>query len=86
VQLRNRAEQGSLCRSTHKNTKISKMKKLSFTLASISVLLLSGCMVVPLDTAPESSFCPPGQAKKGNCRAQEEQGFCPPGQAKKGRC
>jgi len=30
-------------------------------------------------------FCPPGQAKKGNCN-QGKKGFCPPGQAKKGNC
>jgi hypothetical protein len=82
--LRNRAEQRSLCRSKLKQSQ--KMKKLAFTLASTSLLLLSGCMVVPVDTAPESSFCPPGQAKKGNCRPHDDQGFCPPGQAKKGRC
>ena len=52
-------------------------------------LTLSGCVVIPVDVAPQaqsSDFCPPGQAKKGNCRPDEERGFCPPGQAKKGNC
>lgn len=50
---------------------------------------LAGCVVVPVEVAEErsaSNFCPPGQAKKGNCTPGEGRGFCPPGQAKKGNC
>jgi hypothetical protein len=39
--------------------------------------------VIRAETASTADFCPPGQAKKGNC---SETHFCPPGQAKKGRC
>ncbi|EON17317.1 Lipoprotein [Cupriavidus necator] len=51
--------------------------------------LLGGCVVAPYDTygsGPQG--CPPGQAKKGNCRVDPygNESFCPPGQAKKGRC
>ena len=33
--------------------------------------------------ASAADFCPPGQAKKGNCAGTR---FCPPGQAKKSNC
>lgn len=56
----------------------------------VAVLMLGGCAIEPVGVylpAPQAeSFCPPGQAKKGNCRPDEERGFCPPGQAKKGNC
>jgi hypothetical protein len=63
-------------------------------LAALScALLLSACEVVPVVPVPvvresrPANFCPPGQAKKGNCApAAEDRGFCPPGQAKKGNC
>ncbi len=64
------------------------MKKLIVSLAAAG-LLVSGCVVVPVGVVEEprsSNFCPPGQAKKGNCTPNEERGFCPPGQAKKGNC
>ncbi len=61
------------------------MTKLLASLFAASILL-SGCVLVPVDAAPEAGFCPPGQAKKGNCRPNDERGFCPPGQAKKGNC
>ncbi|MFS8976334.1 hypothetical protein [Cupriavidus necator] len=50
--------------------------------------LLGGCVVAPYDTYGGGPGCPPGQAKKGNCRvdAYGNESFCPPGQAKKGRC
>lgn len=55
--------------------------------AGVAALSLSGCVVVPVDDGPPPNFCPPGQAKKGNCAPPEDgRGFCPPGQAKKGRC
>jgi hypothetical protein len=53
--------------------------------------LLCACDVIPVvpvtrEAHPEN-FCPPGQAKKGNCApASQDRGFCPPGQAKKGNC
>ncbi|MGO4581712.1 hypothetical protein AB4Z48_37535 [Cupriavidus sp. 2TAF22] len=53
--------------------------------------LLSGCAVLPYDDGyggGQGNGCPPGQAKKGNCRVDQygNESFCPPGQAKKGRC
>jgi len=53
--------------------------------------LLSGCVVAPYDDhggGQGNGGCPPGQAKKGNCRVDQygNESFCPPGQAKKGRC
>lgn len=62
--------------------------KRKFVLLSAVSLALSGCMVVPVavEEPQASSFCPPGQAMKGNCRAESDRGFCPPGQAKKGNC
>jgi hypothetical protein len=56
-----------------------------------STALLAGCVVAPYDDgygAGQGSGCPPGQAKKGNCRVDQygNQTFCPPGQAKKGNC
>lgn len=64
------------------------MKKLLFSLVAAG-LVSTGCVVVPVDVGPETQsggFCPPGQAKKGNCRPNDDRGFCPPGQAKKGNC
>lgn len=56
-----------------------------------STALLAGCVVAPYDDgygAGRGPGCPPGQAKKGNCRVDQygNQSFCPPGQAKKGNC
>jgi len=51
--------------------------------------LLGGCAIVPYDEGYQGGpGCPPGQAKKGNCRVDQNgnQSFCPPGQAKKGNC
>ncbi|WP_354682415.1 hypothetical protein [Cupriavidus necator] len=50
--------------------------------------LLGGCVVAPYDVGGGGPGCPPGQAKKGNCRVDPygNESFCPPGQAKKGRC
>ncbi len=66
------------------------MKKLSALLVLGSAgFVLSGCIAVPVEVVPEhrhEHFCPPGQAKKGNCRPHDDRGFCPPGQAKKGNC
>jgi hypothetical protein len=65
-----------------------RMKKIIGVIAAAG-FVLSGCVVVPVESGPqarEENFCPPGQAKKGNCRPDEERGFCPPGQAKKGNC
>ncbi|MBB2916975.1 putative lipoprotein [Cupriavidus taiwanensis] len=64
------------------------MKSVLALLVACSALL-GGCVVAPYDTyggGPQG--CPPGQAKKGNCRidAYGNESFCPPGQAKKGRC
>jgi hypothetical protein len=68
------------------------MKKALLTSLSLT-LLLSACDVIPVVPVPvtreahRENFCPPGQAKKGNCApAAEDRGFCPPGQAKKGNC
>ncbi len=53
-------------------------------------VLLTGCVVAPHDDGHYGGGpgCPPGQAKKGNCRVDQygNESFCPPGQAKKGRC
>ena len=60
--------------------------------AIAAAMLLGACAIVPVDVFDQGGqgqgdgFCPPGQAKKGNCRAQGEGTFCPPGQAKKGNC
>lgn len=52
------------------------MKQLIAILAVVATTLLSGCAVytpsgaVVVDPAPRGGgggFCPPGQAKKGNC-------------------
>jgi hypothetical protein len=51
------------------------MKQLMAILAVVATTLLSGCAVytpgtaVVVDPGPRGSggFCPPGQAKKGNC-------------------
>ncbi|AOY90576.1 hypothetical protein BKK79_01070 [Cupriavidus sp. USMAA2-4] len=54
--------------------------------------LLGGCVVAPYDDGYRGGGpgpgCPPGQAKKGNCRVDPygNESFCPPGQAKKGNC
>ncbi|QEZ44710.1 hypothetical protein [Cupriavidus oxalaticus] len=64
------------------------MKPVLALLVACSVLL-GGCVVAPYDTyGGGGPGCPPGQAKKGNCRvdAYGNESFCPPGQAKKGRC
>jgi len=64
------------------------MKKSLISLVAAG-FVLSGCIVVPVEVVPEShphNFCPPGQAKKGNCHPNDGRGFCPPGQAKKGNC
>lgn len=65
------------------------MKKILASLTLLSVVL-TGCEVLPagmFDEAGPTNFCPPGQAKKGNCGpASDDRGFCPPGQAKKGNC
>ena len=64
------------------------MKKFLCALLA-APLLLSGCVVLPVDVVssePQGDFCPPGQAKKGNCTPPGGGGFCPPGQAKKGNC
>ncbi|MGO4812785.1 hypothetical protein AB4156_24820 [Cupriavidus sp. 2MCAB6] len=44
--------------------------------------LLSGCAVLPYGDG-QGNGCPPGQAKKGNCRVDQygNESFCPPGQA-----
>jgi hypothetical protein len=52
-------------------------------------VFLSGCEILPIDVVaqdPPGNFCPPGQAKKGNCSPNSGGAFCPPGQAKKGNC
>jgi hypothetical protein len=67
----------------HQNNKGIKMNKI-LALMLAAGFLLSGCVVVPLEEERNSGFCPPGQAKKGNCTPNG--GFCPPGQAKKGNC
>lgn len=61
------------------------MKRIS-GLLMVTSLMLSACVVVPVDNAPRGNLCPPGQAKKGNCSPDSDRGFCPPGQAKKGAC
>jgi hypothetical protein len=65
------------------------MKSLLALLIASGTLLLSGCVVAPYDEGyGGGQGCPPGQAKKGNCRVDQygNESFCPPGQAKKGRC
>lgn len=66
------------------------MKPLQI-LAIAATLMLGGCVVAPYDYGPGPAAhggCPPGQAKKGNCRVDQygNESFCPPGQAKKGNC
>jgi hypothetical protein len=61
------------------------MRKI-FALMIVTSFMLAACVVVPVDNAPHGNFCPPGQAKKGNCAPDSDRGFCPPGQAKKGAC
>ncbi|VVE51951.1 hypothetical protein PCE31106_04721 [Pandoraea cepalis] len=49
------------------------MRKLAFLLLSTTVLLASCAVYLPDDGGyggrggPGNGFCPPGQAKKGNC-------------------
>jgi len=65
------------------------MKVLLLIVAACTALL-SGCVVAPYpyDESGGASGCPPGQAKKGNCRVDQygNESFCPPGKAKKGQC
>ncbi|MWL87295.1 MULTISPECIES: hypothetical protein [unclassified Cupriavidus] len=64
------------------------MKKLTLLMAACAVLL-GGCVVAPYDQPGGGGpGCPPGQAKKGNCRVDGygNESFCPPGKAKKGEC
>ena len=66
------------------------MKSVLALLVACSALL-GGCVVAPYDSyggGGAGPGCPPGQAKKGNCRVDQygNESFCPPGQAKKGRC
>ncbi len=66
------------------------MKHLFILMAC--TVLLGGCVVAPYDApvggASGGPGCPPGQAKKGNCRVDQygNESFCPPGKAKKGEC
>jgi hypothetical protein len=65
------------------------MMKQTLLISLAFGLLLSACDVIPVVPVRETrheNFCPPGQAKKGNCAPAEDRGFCPPGQAKKGNC
>jgi hypothetical protein len=62
------------------------MMKPLFASIALSSVLLTGCVLVPVDPPVVAKSCPPGQAKKGNCAPEIERGFCPPGQAKKGNC
>lgn len=65
------------------------MKSAALALLVICSALLGGCVVAPYDDyGGGQQGCPPGQAKKGNCRVDQygNESFCPPGQAKKGRC
>ena len=65
------------------------MKALLLTVVSCAALL-TGCAVgpYPYDDSAGGPGCPPGQAKKGNCRVDQygNESFCPPGKAKKGQC
>ncbi|CAG2141342.1 hypothetical protein LMG26411_02038 [Cupriavidus numazuensis] len=64
------------------------MRAILIILAGCS-LLLGGCVVAPPYEEPGGGpGCPPGQAKKGNCRVDQygNESFCPPGKAKKGQC
>ena len=65
------------------------MKVLLLITAACTVLL-GGCVVAPYpyDESGGGQGCPPGQAKKGNCRVDQygNESFCPPGKAKKGQC
>ena len=63
--------------------------KAALTGLTIIVTLMSGCEILPVGEVvqdPPRNFCPPGQAKKGNCAPENDGSFCPPGQAKKGNC
>ncbi|MBY4899385.1 hypothetical protein K6V06_20515 [Cupriavidus sp. AU9028] len=64
------------------------MVKILLATVIALMLPLSGCVVAPYDVPPGHGGCPPGQAKKGNCRidAYGNESFCPPGKAKKGQC
>lgn len=61
------------------------MKRIC-ALLTVTSVMLSACVLVPIDNPPRGNACPPGQAKKGNCSPEPDRGFCPPGQAKKGAC
>lgn len=64
------------------------MRYLLAAMMAAGAVMLGGCVVAPYDDAGGGPGCPPGQAKKGNCRVDSygNESFCPPGKAKKGQC